>query len=217
MELTNKIQVGVYEVSVAQFKNYVTGNIKSNLHNNKDFLSFNGNDETLPVVYVSWNDTQGFIRWLNAEKPSDDQGNYRLPTEAEWEHAARSGKGEIYFIGNSPAALAQYAWFEGNSYSRDNADDAGRHPVGRKQDNPWGLFDMYGNVYEWVSDWYSHEYNNKSTPNNPDGPTSGQFRVIRGGAWNFETQYCRSAARSSYPPGARSRSIGFRIVRELAQ
>ena len=213
VQITRKFQIGMYEVTFGQFKRYLQGKKKNCCSGNKDFVDFNNHSDQYPVVYVTWHDIQDFLAWLNTAKPDDDPGHYRLPTEAEWEYAVRAGSNTIFFFGNSSKRLQEYAWFaeKHTLKKRENL-----HEVGTKKENPWGLFDMYGNVWEWVADKYSENYYEKSAKKNPAGPASNSpFRVIRGGAWNFSAEFCRSAARNIYPAGNRSRLLGFRVVREL--
>ena len=135
---------------------------------------------------------------------------YRLPTEAEWEYACRAGTNGAYSFGDDARQLANYAW---------TADNAGgkTHPVGLKKPNPWGLYDMHGNVAEWCNDLYAEDYYTNSPIENPEGPTQGEERVLRGGAWNSTAESCRSAYRSSDPSiddtCLASDAIGFRCVR----
>lgn len=131
---------------------------------------FSSCGDKCPVESVSWNDAQDFISRLNSRTGK----RYRMPTEAEWEYAARSGgKREKYAGGNDVDAVA---WYGSNSGSRT-------HPVGQKQPNGLGLYDMSGNVWEWCQDWYGGSYYNQSSRDNPGGPSSGSSRVIRGGGW----------------------------------
>ena len=149
-----------------------------------------------PVETVSWDDAQAFIRQLNARGGG---AWYRLPTEAEWEYAARAGTvGDLY--GN----LDAIAWHDGNSGDRT-------HPVGQKAPNAWGLHDMLGNVWEWVQDWYG-EYPGGAVTD-PEGPSTGSHRVFRGGCWSGFARSCRAAYRYGYSPGSRYASIGFRLLR----
>ena len=156
--------------------------------------SFKGPD--LPVEKVSWDDAQAFIAKLNAK---NDGYRYRLPTEAEWEYAARAGT-----TGPYAGDLDAMAWYEQNS---------GRttHPVGTKAANAWGLYDMHGNVWEWVQDWDGNY--DASAVTDPVGPSSGSYRVLRGGSWRHESQYCRSADRNSSSPGYRGYFLGLRLLR----
>jgi formylglycine-generating enzyme required for sulfatase activity len=136
---------------------------------------------------------------------------YRLPTEAEWEYACRAGTVTPYFFGVDARRLGEYAWFADNSGKRT-------HPVAQKKPNPWGLFDMYGNVAEWVNDSYDPSYYRASPAKNPTGPAKGKLYVLRGGAWNSPASQARSAVRMAENPGftdtclARD-AIGFRCVR----
>jgi formylglycine-generating enzyme required for sulfatase activity len=162
------------------------------------------------VENVSWNDVQGFITKMNQR----GEGTYRLPTEAEWEYAARAGSttafynGGITNTGSSPVDpnLDKIGWYLGNS-------DSEPHPVAQKQANSWGLYDMSGNVYEWCADWYGTYPTGAVT--DPTGSTTGSNRVIRGGGWYNYAQNCRSAYRGSNSPGGRNLGIGFRLVRAM--
>ena len=156
-------------------------------------------DPTRPVEQVSWEDVQAFIQRLNSQET-----RYRLPTEAEWEYAARAGSTTAYSFGDDAAELWRYAWYS------ETAGDA-THPVGQLQPNAWGLYDMHGNVWEWVQDWYG-PYTAASAVD-PEGPASGSDRVIRGGSWFYDAGDCRSAYRRIADPGDRSDNLGFRLVR----
>ena len=152
-----------------------------------------------PVEQVSWDDTQDFIRKLN----SHSGRSFRLPSEAEWEYAARSGgKKEKYAGGNDVNRLA---WYDGNS-------GGSTRPVGTKEPNGLGLYDMSGNVWEWCSDWYGENYYQQSPCNNPQGPSFGSFRVIRDGCWNGSPWLTRSSNRDRFRPGYRLDNLGFRLV-----
>ncbi len=151
-----------------------------------------------PVEQVSWEDAQQFIAKLNGQ---NDGFKYRLPTEAEWEYAARSG-----MTGDYAGNLDSMAWYSANAGSKT-------HEVGTKQANAWGLYDMHGNVWEWCQDWYDGSYYAKSPSVNPTGATTGSYRVLRGGGWGYVAVDLRSANRSSYSPSDRSSYLGFRVVR----
>ena len=155
-----------------------------------------------PVDQVSWDDAQAFIRKLNA---MEGVQLYRLPTEAEWEYAARAGSPTIYSFGNDPKQLGEYAWYRGNAEHRT-------HPVGQKKPNAWGLHDMLGNVWEWVQDWEGKYPSGPVT--DPKGPASGTYRMRRGCGWNNEANVCRVANRYSVV-GYRDDFLGFRVVRML--
>lgn len=214
VDISRKIQIGAHEVSVRQFMQFLQASHPHELSMNKDFILFNNNGDDKPVTCVSWYDTQAFLSWLNKAKPAEDTGSYRLPTEAEWEYIARAGFVDIYFFGNPNDLLGQYAWFTADNSTKKRPT---LQPIGTKKANPWGVFDMYGNVWEWASDWYNPAYYQTSRKKDPVAEDSGLKRVIRGGAFNFDSKSCRSAARESYPPYNRSRSIGFRVIRELPE
>ena len=153
----------------------------------------------LPVEYVSWNDCQEFIRKLNQLTGK----KFRLPTEAEWEYAARGGnksRGYKYAGGND---IGSVAWYDDNSGSKT-------HEVGQKQPNELGLYDMSGNVYEWCGDWYGSYGSSSQT--NPTGASSGSHRVIRGGSWAYSARYCRVSYRNYYSPDFRNSFLGLRLA-----
>jgi formylglycine-generating enzyme required for sulfatase activity len=174
-----------------------------------------------PVEQVSWNDAQEFIDRLNE---IDNQNQYRLPTEAEWEFAARSGGREEKYAGTSAdGRLAEYANFCDTNcdfdWKDENQDDSFRNtaPVASLNANGLGLYDMSGNVWEWCSDWYGADYYANSpvenTLENPQGPDSGVVRVARGGSWSDLARDCRSAYRGWFEPEDRDDHLGFRLVR----
>ena len=155
--------------------------------------------DNLPVEQVSWNDCQTFINRLN----SYTGRNFRLPTEAEWEFAARGGNSSRHYKYSGSNYISDVAWYDGNSGNRT-------HPVGTKRPNELGLYDMSGNVFEWCSDWYG-TYSSYSQ-NDPIGATSGSERVERGGSWFIFARDCRSSNRSSFTPGDRYYDLGLRLV-----
>ena len=159
----------------------------------------NFKDDNLPVEYVSWDYCQTFINRLN----SYTGRNFRLPTEAEWEFAARGGNYSRHYKYSGSNYISDVAWYDGNSGNRT-------HPVGTKQANELGLYDMSGNVWEWCSDWYG-SYSSYSQ-NDPTGPNSGSNRVLRGGGWYIIAGGCRSSYRGCRTPGDRYRDLGFRLV-----
>ena len=153
----------------------------------------------LPVESVSWNDCQTFITKLNQLTGK----NFRLPTEAEWEYAARGGnksKGYKYAGSNT---LGDVAWYKDNSSDRT-------HPVKQKQANELGLYDMSGNVFEWCQDWFGGYSSSAQT--NPAGPVSGSDRVYRGGSWNYNARYCRVSYRFSITPSFYFNFLGLRLA-----
>lgn len=157
---------------------------------------FEGSDH--PVEMVSWYDTLEFIAKLNATR---DGYLYRLPTEAEWEYAARAGNTSTY-----PENLDSIAWYAHNS-------DEETHPVATKKANAWGLYDIHGNVWEWTADRYGADYYKSSPEVDPMGPSSGDVRTIRGGAWGASVQMCRYTYRSRSLDTNRIFNLGFRLVR----
>jgi formylglycine-generating enzyme required for sulfatase activity/tRNA A-37 threonylcarbamoyl transferase component Bud32 len=154
-------------------------------------------DDRLPVETVSWNDCQKFITRLNARQ---DGYVYRLPSEAEWEYACRAGT-----TGEYAGELDEMAWYWENSGSKT-------HPVGEKNANAWGLHDMHGNVWEWCQDGWHENYNGAPTDGRARETGSDNFRILRGGSWNFVANYCRSALRNYVTPALRSNGYGFRLV-----
>ncbi|WP_250528281.1 SUMF1/EgtB/PvdO family nonheme iron enzyme [Caballeronia sp. GAWG2-1] len=156
---------------------------------------------------VSWNDAQEFIAALNKREGGT---RYRLPTEAEWEYAARAGTSTRYSFGDDERQLDRYAWHGGDFQT------GGHHPVGTKQPNPWGLHDVHGNVWEWVQDWYDADYYARSPAVDPQGPQRGTRRVVRGGTWHATATIWRTAFRRDYEPDYRGISIGLRLVRTVS-
>jgi len=182
--------LGKYEVTQGQWKRVMDDN-----------PSFFEESDDNPVDTVSWNDAHEFIRKLNQMSGK----SYRLPTEAEWEYAARNGRNGEKWAGTSKESeLREYAWFSGNSGNKT-------HPVGQKRPNGLGLYDMSGNVWEWVRDSYDEDYYRNTPKNDPQGPGSGQNRVLRGGAWIYEPWHLRVSARGRYSPGLRTNDAGFRL------
>jgi formylglycine-generating enzyme required for sulfatase activity len=157
-----------------------------------------------PVENVSWDDAQIFIRRLNK---MEGHGRYRLPTEAEWEYAARAGSTGAYSFGDDDRQLWRYAWYNANS-------SHSTHPVGQKKPNGWGLFDMHGNVLEWVNDRLDVAGSSYSIDpvTDPVGQPSGSFRFTRGGNWTQDAGWCRSASRIGQFQKNRSKAIGFRLA-----
>ena len=159
-----------------------------------------------PVETINWDDAQAFIQKLNQLENTD---KYRLPNEAEWEYAARAGSTTAYYNGDISNAVADpnldvIGWYTNNSSSTP-------HPVGQKQSNAWGLYDMSGNVWEWCQDWYGNYSNSAIT--DPTGPATGSMRVMRGCSHGSPSKDGRSARRHLYSPGSRSKYVGLRILR----
>ena len=179
--------IGKYEVTQGQYKK-IMGNNPSN---------FSSCGDNCPVENVSWNDAQQFIQRLNSQSGR----SYRLPTESEWEYAARSGGRSEKYSGSND--VDSVAWYSGNSGSKT-------HPVGQKQPNGLGIYDMSGNVWEWVSDWYGTYSSGRQQDS--QGASSGSYRVNRGGSWISDAGHARAAFRSYDSPGDRRSFLGFRLA-----
>lgn len=184
--------LGKYEVTQAQWEKVMKNNPSH----------FKQCGPNCPVESVSWDDSQEFIQKLNSLSKKE----YRLPTEAEWEYAARSGGKEEKFAGTSDEkSLVDIAWIGENSAGST-------HQVGQKKANALGLYDMTGNVDEWCQDWYGETFYSFSLKMNPRNQTSGNEHVTRGGDWSFKTHRARVAHRSSFESGWRENQIGLRLV-----
>ena len=163
--------------------------------------STRGVGSNYPMYYVSWDDCQEFITKLNALTGK----TFRLPTEAEWEFAARGGNKSQGFTYSGSNTVDDVAWYFDTSSSTTQ-------PVATKAPNELGIYDMSGNVYEWCNDWYSSSYYTSESQTNPTGPDSGSNRVWRGGSWLTNARYCRVSFRFSYDPTHRSGHLGLRLA-----
>lgn len=160
-----------------------------------------------PVINVSWEDAWAYCAWLSEQTGQ----HYRLPTEAEWEYAARAGTDTEYWWGDSEESAGDHAWYSENSSGKTQ-------PVGQKSPNPWGLHDMAGNVWEWVQDCWHDRYEgapDDGSVREPENPADCRARVVRGGSWNYDPANLRSAARNWYVPVNRLFALGFRLARSL--
>jgi len=169
-----------------------------------------------PVEQVRWSDAVKYCNGrskLEGLEPCYDlqswqcnfaANGYRLATEAEWEYACRAGTKTAYYFGDSPSKLSDHAWFEDNSGGKPQ-------PVGGKLPNPWGLHDMHGNLWQWCNDFYQVDYYQQSPEKDPSGPKSGETKVVRGGAWKFSADSCRSGYRYNENPGYADVCFGYDI------
>jgi len=197
--LTKPFHMGRTEVTQGQWKKVM----RTEPWKGEEYVE-EGDD--YPAVLVSWNDAVEFCKKLSAMEGKV----YRLPTEAEWEYACRGGTKTAFSFGDDEAELGKYAWFYGNA---DDIDENYAHRVAQKLPNPFGFYDMHGNVWEWCSDWYGAYPSTALT--DPRGPCSGSFRVLRGGSWCNEPYLVRCASRLDRPPEYRGYgSVGFRLVLE---
>jgi formylglycine-generating enzyme required for sulfatase activity len=200
----NPSEKPVHEVCVGDFymgKHEVTQRQWRTIIGSDPSCSENCGDDC-PVECVSWYDAQDFISRLNQRTGK----KFRLPTEGEWEYAARSGGKREKWAGTSDESdLGDYAWFKDNS-------EGMTHSIRQKNPNGLGLYDMTGNVWEWCQDWYDENYYLRSPRNDPQGPASGSYRVLRGGSWLTLARNARSAYRYGLDPGDRYDFAGFRLV-----
>jgi formylglycine-generating enzyme required for sulfatase activity len=199
--LTNAFYMGRHEVTQAQWQARMGSN--PSYFQSASSVVPAAQVPNRPVEKVSLNTVQGFLA----------QTGMRLPTEAEWEYAYRAGTTTAFHAmtgypqgTNDDTLVGNIAWYEPNS-------DWQTHPVGGKLANGYGLHDMAGNVHEWVSDWYGSTYYSSSPQNNPTGPASGSFRVVRGGSWGNTPNDLRASDRFSDTPGHASGFVGFRVAR----
>ncbi len=213
--------IGKYPVTQAQYKAVMQNNPSL-------FQSDPSTDDSTalsdrPVEMISWNDAMEFCRRLSQQTGH----TFTLPTEAQWEYAARAGSATVFSFGNDPLILREHAWYGRNSGDKqwngdwdmtNNIQNNNRtHPVGMKTPNTWGLHDMHGNVWEWCLDWYDADTYSETDRVNPTGPETGDLRVFRGGSFLSMAYFCRSAYRGRYQPDSFSNSIGFRVVKLPAE
>ena len=174
---------------------------------NSQWNSSYGLGDNYPVYYVTWNDCQEFITKLNQLTGQ----SFRLPTEAEWEFAARGGNSSLGYKYAGSNTIGDVAWYSENSCDLGSSSpDYGTHPVATKSPNELGLYDMSGNVWEWCQDWFG--VYSSSAQTDPVGPSSGTFRVIRGGCWDNYFSFCRVSYRYNVTPSYRDRDLGLRLA-----
>ncbi|MGK5092736.1 SUMF1/EgtB/PvdO family nonheme iron enzyme [Deltaproteobacteria bacterium TL4] len=215
--ISKPFYISDHEVTVGEFKSFVKASgYRTEAEQSDGCYGWNGSrwdkkaeynwknvgipqEDQHPVACVSWNDTQKYLEWLNQKERGK---GYRLCTEAEWEYAARAGTTTKWYCGDNESCLDSIAWYT------KNTNDSGTRPVRTKQPNAWKLYDMSGNVWEWVQDWYG-DYSS-SAQTDPKGDSSGSSRVYRGGSFYNLADYARSAYRDGFDPSGRGGAVGFR-------
>ena len=204
VRISRPFHLGKYEVTQEQWQAVMGENPalfkgQAVVRENPGRLKGAGN----PVESVSWDECQTFLAKLGEKFPGK---KFRLPTEAEWEYACRAGTKTRFSFGDDPeeVQVLSYGWYARNA-------SGGHRPVGTKLPNPWGLFDMHGNVWEWCQDWYGPY--SKADPKDPTGPATGEFRVVRGGSWYLDRPgSLRSATRYRAKPDATFYNVGLRVL-----
>jgi formylglycine-generating enzyme required for sulfatase activity len=185
-----------YEVTVVDYRECVkAGKCSQQGMKVDEACNWDKSREDHPINCVDWGQAAAYCQWAGK----------RLPTEAEWEKAARAGSATAYSFGNGSTGLGEYAWYAANS-------GGGTHPVGQRKPNAWGLYDMHGNVWEWMQDYYARDYYQQSPAQDPKGPTSGNTRVLRGGAWSSKSEALRVSSRAGFQPGHHYIDFGFRCA-----
>lgn len=243
VRLTKPFRIGATEVTVGQYRSFIEAT--RYVTETERFGGGNSNKtaETVPekkaavwhrpgyrvtdqspATQLTWNDMVAYCNWLSEQEKRSlcyriddtkayqlvaEAAGYRLPTEAEWEYCCRAGTTTQYWFGDDRARLADHAWFE------DNADHLGARPVATKPANPFGLYDMSGNVWERCQDWHDSKWYTRSPAIDPQGPETGSTKIVRGGAWHYFDLHCRSAYRNSYKLTGRTANTGFRVVRGM--
>jgi len=204
----NDFYIGKYEVTQKQWREIMGVNIRQQRDMESEQLPLYGLGDEYPMYYVNWYETHEFISRLN-EKTGK---NYRLPTEAEWEYAARGGNQSRGYKYSGSNAIEEVSWYYGNSGEGGSANLIA-HPVGTKKENELGIHDMTGNVWEWVSDLYGEYGGNAQT--NPKGPETGWLHVLRGGSWFYHARPMLVSFRGNSDPTSRTGHIGFRLASDI--
>lgn len=195
--IQNDFYIGQYEVTFAEFDKFC-----EDMNITKPDDNEWGRGQR-PVMNITWEETKAYTLWLSKKTGY----NYRLPSEAEWEYAAKAGTTTIYSFGNSSKNLRDYAWYVDNSNKKSQE-------VGHKKPNPWGLYDMHGNIYEWCEDWYTDNHNSTPVDGSPYMTKTG-LKVQKSGAWMDGVFYLRSSNRYRTKTNSRNVTDGFRLVREI--
>ena len=208
VRITEPFYMGKYQVTNADYKAFLDASgYDGSGDAGSDYLKhFSGKSDmptegNYPIVWVSWKNCVAFCQWTSEATGARVQ----LPTEAQWEYACRAGSTTEYGFGDSESKLGDYAWYDENS-----GDET--HPVGEKKPNEWGLYDLHGNVWEWCADWFDEDYYASSPTDDPTGPASGSYRVLRGGSWLNGGRSCRSADRDGGGPDYVDYSVGCRVA-----
>jgi len=200
-------ELGKYSVTVGEYLHFVKATKKEKLD------KWTKEKENYPVTDVSWNDAVEFCSWLNKQQ---NVYVYRLPTEAEWEYACRAGTDTKWSFGDDENKLKDYAWYNKNSYDLGlEHEDYGTNKVGQKLVNPWGLYDMHGNVWEWCLDDYVDNYEKTPRDGSENIEDNKEYKVLRGGSWSSIAISARSAYRFWVIPTDRGIFVGFRLLRTL--
>ena len=219
VKLSRPYYLGKYEVTVAQFRTFAeAAKYKTEAEKSGSAFAFKDarwvdvkginwrtpgfpQEETHPVCTITWHDAQEFLNWATKKTGR----KIALPTEAQWEYACRAGSTSKFSAGEKESDLEQVGWIGKNSGQRTNL-------TGQKKPNAWGLYDMHGNVWEWVQDHFSDKYYTEAQPVDPQGPARGSARVLRGGGWRVDPESCRSARRHRGNSADRSADVGFRVA-----
>ena len=219
VRITRPFYFGVFVVTQGEYQRVMGTNPSEFAVTGKEKDKVAGqNTKRFPVEHVSWGEAVEFCRKLSQMPEEKAAGRtYRLPSEAEWEYACRAENAGRWFFSAQPSPfpgdfdqLGDFGWLCDNSGMT-------MHAVGGRRPNAWGLYDMYGNVFEWCLDWYGPEYYSKSAVDDPAGPPTGSDRVVRGGAWNRTSWECRSSYRGRFGPLSRSNNVGFRVFLVLPE
>jgi len=209
----NSYYIGKYEVTVKQYRAFcnATGKEFPTAPTNEFGWYDNHPDvgvwkwrDNHPMVKVSWYDANDYCKWLSKKTGK----KYRLPTEAEWEYAARGGRRSRKYIYSGSNDIDLVAWYD------ETTEETGTKRVGTKKANELGIYDMSGNAWEWCSDFYHHKYYQNSPKDNPKGMASGRFKVIRGGSWYYISVMATSTVRDGPKPTFSNYNYGFRVVRQ---
>ena len=195
VEIKNGFEIGTTPITQIQWKVIMN----TSPWKGKEFIEEGNN---FPATYITWEEAYTFITRLNALDPDNI---YRFPTEAEWEYCCRAGSTTKFHFGDDPKELFRYGWFD------KNGKEAGMfyaQEVAQLKANPWKLFDMHGNIWEWVEDWYIDSYEKGKSYDYVDD------KVLRGGGWDYSSDGARSAFRNHIPPGRTNWVIGFRVVKQ---